>query len=323
MNNKFQGSKSEIKKLLALYGLKSKSIVPIKDGIINSSFFVLDSESEEYVLRVYQRGTRADRDILNELRITAKFRQAGVPIPQTLKNVKGQILTKFRDSKYNQWRAIVMEFITGHHLKSNEHSLISEFAGFQAQMHELGQQILPRPNLKSSFNKMAVWLKEERTKALLKKLPDSGLKQKYEGIVQDILLEIKEREKEIWTLPAGYVHLDYDSNNIIVSDRHIRGILDFDDLSYQPLALDSAFSLWWWLFFNPILTHTQILRRYRQGYTKRRHWSTMESQLLPLFIRLRNATLAALLFINLPKGPDLKSLKKAIKLDSLFKTLKL
>lgn len=322
MHKRFQGSKSDIEKVLVLYGLKSKAIKPIKDGIINSSFFVLGQNNKQYVLRVYQRGMRTDRAILNELQITEKFRQAGVPIPQTLKNLKSQILTKFADSKHNYWSVIAMEFVDGRHLKSNDNSLVSEFAVYQSKMHKLGDQIKTKPNLKSSFNKMVVWLKNEKNKALLKKLTDNSLKREYEEIIQDILLEIKQREKEILSLPAGLVHLDYDSNNIIVSGGHIRGILDFDDISYQPLVLDSAFSLWWWLFFNPVSVHAQILRQYRQGYTKHREWSTIESQLLPLFIRMRNATLAALLFINLPKHPDLKSFKKAIKLDPIFKTLR-
>ncbi len=321
MSKRFQGSKSDIEKALALYGLKSKTIKPINDGIINSSFFVLGQDNKEYVLRVYQQGMRTDRAILSELQITAKFRQAGIPIPQTLKNLKGQILTKFTDSRHNYWRAIMMEFVRGRHLKSNDYSLILEFAALQSKMHKLGKQIKPQPNLKLSFNKMVVWLKNEKKEAL-KKITDNSLKREYDEMVQDILLEIKQREKEILSLPVGLVHLDYDSNNIIVSDRHIRGILDFDDISYQPLALDSAFSLWWWLFFNPIPVHAQILRQYRQGYTKHREWSTNESQLLPLFIRIRNATLPALLFINLPKRPDLKSFKKAIKLDLIFKNLR-
>lgn len=321
MNKRFQGSKSDIEKVLALYGLQFEAIKPIKDGIINSSFFVVGPNKKRYVLRVYQHGMRTDRAIFNELQVTAKFRQARVPIPKILKNLQAQILTKFVDSKRNQWRAIVMEFVDGRHLKSNDYRLILEFAAFQAKMHKLGSQIQTHPKLKISFNKMTVWLKNEKDNAL-KKITSSSLKREYSEIVQDILFEIRHRQKEILSLPAGFVHLDYDSNNILVSGGHIRGILDFDDISYQPLVLDSAFSLWWWLFFNPMSVHGQILRQYRQGYAKHREWSRMESQLLPLFIRMRNATLAGLLFINLPKRPDLKSFQKAIKLESILKTLR-
>lgn len=322
MDKKFLGSKLEVKKVLALYGLKSKVIKSIKDGIINSSFFVLDQNDKQYVLRVYQREIHRDKEILNELQTMTKFRQAGVPIPLVLKNQKNQILTKFIDSKKNSWQVILMEFVKGHHLKSNEYQLICEFAEFQSKMHKLEKQIKSQLKLKLSFKKMTDWLKNEEEKAA-EKISDKVLKLKFKGIVKDILVEIKGNEKEILSLPAGFVHLDYDSNNIIVSGKHICGILDFDDLSYQPLVLDSAFSLWWWLFFNPLSIHGKILQQYNKGYTKYLKRNSVEKRLLSLFIRMRNATLAALLFVNIPKHPDIKSLKKAIELDPIFKSLKL
>jgi Ser/Thr protein kinase RdoA (MazF antagonist) len=322
MDKKFLGSKLDIKKVLALYGLKPKIVKSIKDGMINSSFFVLDQNDKQYVLRVYQRGIHKDKEILNELQTMIKFRQGGVPIPLVLENVKNQILTKFIDSGKSSWQVILMEFIKGHHLKSNEYQLICEFAEFQSRMHKLGKQTKPKSKLKLSFKKMTDWLKNEEGKAV-EKISDKVLKLKFKKIVKDILAETKEKEKEILSLPAGYVHLDYDSNNIIVSGKHIDGILDFDDLSYQPLVLDSAFSLWWWLFFNPLSIHGKILQQYNQGYTKYLKRSSVEKRLLPLFIRMRNATLAALLFINIPKYQDVKSFKKALELDPVFKSLKL
>lgn len=322
MYKKFQGSRLDIEKVLALYGLKSKTIKSIKDGVINSSFFVTDHNNKHYVLRVYQHGIHTDKEILNELQIMKKFRQAGIPVPEVFENFKHQILTKFFDSKKVLCRAILMEFIDGHHLKSNERGLISEFAEFQSKMHELGKQIKLLPNKKRSFSEMVNWLKNDGGKAV-KKLSNKILRQEYEKVLQDILLKIKQQEKEILSLSFGYVHLDYDSNNIIVSGKHIRGILDFDDVSYQPLVLDSAFSLWWWLFFNPLSVHENILQQYNQGYTKYLKRSDAEKRLFPLFIRMRNATLAALLFVNLPKFTNVKLFKKALEFDSVLKNLKL
>ncbi len=323
MNKKFIGSKSDLLKVLDLYDLKYKSIKPIKNGIINSSFFVLDQRGKKYVLRVYRNGMRTDHEILRELQITQKFRRAGIPIPQLLENLKGKLLTEFSDKNRQSWRAILMKFVNGRHLKANDYSLIPEFAALQAKMHKLERGSKTKNSLKLSFDKMVAWLKDEKNKARLKKIQKQNLIEKYEAIVQDILLEIKLNQKTIWSLPAGYVHLDYDSNNLLVGTKHIEAILDFDDLSYQPLALDSAFSLWWWLFENPIAKHESILQLYAQGYTKHRKWSRVESQLLPLFMRMRNATLAGLLFVNLPKNPNLKLLERAIKLDRVFKTIRL
>jgi len=67
-------------------------------------------------------------------------------------------------------------------------------------------------------------------------------------MIDQVTRDIKNNADEISCLPLGLVHLDYDSDNILIKGNKIAAILDFDDLSSQPFIADLGNSLWWWLF---------------------------------------------------------------------------
>lgn len=318
---KFKGTKLDIQTAISKYGLRAREIKKIKDGMINSSFVVLADNGSRYVLRIYKKGGRTTKQISAELEMTGYFRKSGVPIPNIKKNLKDEFLTSFYDNNKVKWNAILMDFVVGRHLSSDDHNLISECAQYQSMMHKLALDYSTGKSKKSAFKDMIKWMKNERKNAV-KKL-NKNIALEFESIVDDIALEIDNDIQNISSLPASDVHLDYDSNNVITDGNHIKGIIDFDDMSCQPLVLDSAFSLWWWLFFNKYEDAKKIMELYVSGYEKNRNISESEKRLLPLFIRMRNATLAGLLFVNARSRPDLKSLKKAILFDSNLRSFKI
>ena len=319
MGLRYKGSKSDLSRIISLYGLKVSSVKLIKDGIINTSFVVFTNDGRKFVLRVYQDDNRRDAEINTELAVMEKLRDNGVPIPEVFKNLKGKVLNKFVDLKGNKWRAILMEFVDGHHLEASQYKLVPEFAKYQAKMHKLMSKFKSHKQ-RSSFERMVEWLESESKKAI-SKIEDNRLREEYKKISSEIIAKAKVFKKAINTLPSGLVHLDYDSNNVIVSDNHIKAILDFDDISKQPFVLDCANSLWWWLFFNPASKHDVLLSSYLKNYLTIKKLNVAERKYFPLFLRMRNATLGALLFVNLKT--DLKSFKKALMLDSSFKQIKL
>lgn len=320
MKTKFKGSKIDLQKALVQFGLKAQKVKVIKKGVVNSSFLILISNGKKYVLRVYQKDHRTDAQIQNELKIMKDFSLNNIPTVRVLKNKSGVYLTKFFDAKGEVWRAILMKYVQGKHLKPSQINLIPEFAKYQAKMHVVASGF---KKTKSNFSrKMVSWLENE-SKQALRNIQNVKLRREYALISSEILAEAKERIKEINALPSGEVHLDYDSDNLIVSKKRIKAILDFDDASTQPFVLDTANSLWWWLFFNPVKMHAKILDVYFKSYTKYRLLSKKERDFLPFFIRMRNITLAATLFVNMKEKRNLKSFRKALKADKLFKEMKL
>ncbi len=320
MQIKFKGSKTDLQKALDQFGLKAQKIKVIKKGVVNSSFLILISNGKKYVLRVYQKGHRTDAQIQNELKIMKDFSLNNIPIVRVLKNKSGGYLTKFFDAKGEVWRAILMKYVKGKHLEASQINLIPVFAKYQAKMHVVASGFRKTKN--NFFGKTVSWLENE-SKQALRNIENAKLRRIYALISSDILAEAKERIKEINALPSGEVHLDYDSDNLIVSKKRIKAILDFDDASSQPFVLDTANSLWWWLFLNSVNMHATILDAYLKSYTKYRVLSKKERDLLLFFIRMRNVTLAATLFVNMKEKRDLKSFGKALKADKLFKEIKL
>ncbi|GEM_PF-2896518 len=321
MGTKFKGLKVDLQKALSLYDLNPIKIKAIKDGIINSSFLVVSADGSMYVFRVYQKGNRTDAEIQNELKLMKNFESNDIPVAPVFKNKFGSYLTKFRDSEGEVWRAILMQFVKGSHLKPSQLNLISEFAKYQAKMHVVASTL---KQVKGDFfeKKMIDWLEKERRQAL-RRIRNSKVHKEYAKISSEIIIEAKNKKKEISLLSSGEVHLDYDSNNLIVTNKHIKAILDFDDISKQPFVLDTANSLWWWLFFNPNKSHKKIIDSYFKSYSRYRSLNKAEKGFLPLFIRMRNATLAALLFVNIRGKADSKSLNKALQIDRLFQQIKI
>lgn len=319
---KFIGTKSEIKEIASKYRLKVKGVKRIRNGMINSSFEIVTDNGKKYVLRVYYKNGRTRKQIVTELDIIDYFMKAGIPVPKIKKNINGKLLTYFYDTKNKtRWKTILIDFVYGRPLSPKDYLFISTCAEYQSKMHRLTIDYNNSRNIDSSFKDIVRWMKDEH-KNVIKNLSNKIVLE-YSKIVTDILLQLDTVDNKIKFLAAGYVHLDYDSTNIIVDNTSIRGIIDFDDLSYQPLILDSAFSLWWWLFFNKSSYIKKILRLYIKGYERNRKITNIEKQLLPTFIRMRNAILAGLLFINSKKKPDLKSFRKAIEFDSVLRGLKI
>ena len=247
-----------------------------------------------------------------------KFGLNHVPVVKVLKNQSGSYLTKFSNFSEKAWRVILMEYVKGEHLKSSQINLIPTFAKYQAKMHIVADSFERTKN--NFLGKMVSWLENE-SKEALRNIDEAKLRREYASISAEILSEAKRRIKEINALPFGMVHLDYDSDNLIVSQKQIKAILDFDDISSQPFILDTANSLWWWLFFNPLKIHTKIISLYFKTYNKYRLLSKREKDFLPFFIRMRNITLAAALFVNVKEKRNLHLLRKALKADKLFKEI--
>lgn len=318
MKTKFKGTKADLQIALDQYGLKAKKVKVIKNGVVNSSFLISCSNGKTYVFRAYQRGNRTDAQIQNELKIMRSFSLNHIPIVKVFKNKSREYLTRFIDSKGEIWRAILMKHVKGKHLEPSQINLIPLFANYQAKMHIVASRFKKTKN--NFTEKMVSWLEKERQQAL-KNINDAKLRREFALMSSEILSEAKSRIKEINRLPSGEAHLDYDSDNILVTKKEIKAILDFDDTSSQPFVLDIANSLWWWLFFNPFKVHTRILNAYFISYNKYRLLSKKEKDLLSFFIRMRNVTLAATLFVNMKGKRDLKSFEKALRADRLFKEL--
>lgn len=310
--------KKMLSSVMELYGKRAVSFRKVEKGIINTSFFVRDTRGKWYVLRIYKPGNHNDAEIRRELRFMNFLRRHRIPVPAVMNNLKGSPLTITRDRTGKLMRAIVMERVEGHHLHPKESSLIGQFAKLQARMHICSLRFGSMGNKADSFNFLVRWLQKESILSK-RRLKETSFFGEFHEAVENVLSEIKRNKKAILRLPNGEVHLDYDSDNVIVSKNKIVGILDFDDIKKEPLSLDIANSLWWWLFFSTPSAYTKIVRGYFSGYRKYKAITDMERRYLPLFMRLRNMTLGALLFVNSPSVFNAEGVKKTLAFERFWR----
>jgi Ser/Thr protein kinase RdoA (MazF antagonist) len=319
-NLRFNGSEDELLKIFNLYELNVLSTQIFKDGIINTSYCLEISSGEKVVLRVYQNTEKSNENIEKELDFMNEMKNFGVPVPAVLNNNKGKKLTIFKDSHGKEWRCIVMTFVEGRHLKPNDFGFIPEFATYQAKMHLASIKINKNPD-GPNFKAMIDWMDKEFEGIKSKKLTKDIF-----GSIEKIYIELKKdievNYKNILDLSYGDVHLDYDSENIIVKDGKIKAILDFDDISLQPFILDTANSLWWWLFKNKKEDYKKILQKYFESYEKIRNISEKEHKQLSLFLRMRNLTLICLLYVNIGAEINYIRINEGLAIDPLLKNIK-
>ncbi|HEY4512535.1 MAG TPA: phosphotransferase [Candidatus Paceibacterota bacterium] len=304
----------EVRRLLAVeYPFISiESLDVIKKGIINTSIRVRDQNSNDYLLRVY-RSTRATKDIERELNFCEKLIKSRLPIAKVSPNASQKKISMLRANK-GVYPVALFSFLHGKHIQFVQHDLVSSVARTHAKMHKIANRL---ETVKKPANITTVmrWLEDEHL-AAQKKIKNNGkYKNACAGIYTELIALYKTYKKDIGMLPVGLCHLDYDSDNILETRGVVTGIVDFDDIARVPFSLDLAFSLWWWCFHNT-KKRDEVFTRYIREYESQRRLTLKEKELILFFLRIRNFILLNLLFINLSKAVDVKSIKKAFRFDA-------
>lgn len=311
---KFKGSEEELSKIFDLYKLNVSDVQCFKNGIINTSYCLKTEDGSKLVLRVYQSGDKSNDAIEKELDFMDEMRKSGVPIPSIIVNIFDRKLTVFKDSVGKEWRVVVITFARGRHLEPTDFEIIPEFAMYQAKMH-LVSSGLNKNSEGSNFKAMVDWMDKE-----FNEIKSKGLIKEIFGKIEEIYNELKQNIEssfeEILALPYGDVHLDYDSDNVIIDNGKIKAILDFDDISRQPFILDTANSIWWWLLKNKKEDYEKILNSYFESYREIRNIAEKEYKFLSLFLRMRNLTLMCLLCVNISEGINYLRINEGLILDS-------
>lgn len=315
IKDKYHYDKREVEVFLQeLYAIRKPIIEPITSGIMNTSFKIREATGRARlsVLRVYRKSHNRHARILREVALMEILRNVGLPVPEIKKNKQGEQISLFKTAS-DTYYAAVLAFLPGREIKISDATAIPAVARSHALMHQAVAENIP--TVTNEYKSIVQWLESERNVAL-PKVTNPAVRSQIESLSKNVLSDIQRAKFAIGTLPRGLCHLDYDSDNIFIKGREVLGIVDFDDVAEVPFVLDLGFSLWWWCFYSPVKHRKQILSTYVAEYTKVLPLSETELALLPLFIRLRNATLLNLLFVNLKKQPNTASIHKAIRFDT-------
>src|SRR3989344_3248062 len=315
-------NKALIQKLLFPYGMKLIDAHPVKAGIENSSSFVSTAKGK-FVLRVYRQTNKTPAWIKRELDFMSFMNERGIPIPKVfLNNRYGTINIYKKDEKI--WRYILIERAPGRHLKGTDHNLVPQLAYCQAVLHKSSVQFAKKYQTPGNFIEGPLnYFVSEMANANKSKISKSQFWTRVKVITNEIIKEMEGDLGRLKKLPHGLVHLDYDSDNILVTKNKIEGIIDFDDLSHLPFVVDLANTLWWWAWTNRNKNPEKVIKRYLDYYRRERPLSKNELSFLTLFMRLRNIAVGIVFGVKREKNISSVAANKVIEFDKVIKSLKL
>lgn len=306
-------NESLLKNFLKPYGLTLLDFRLMTAGMENSSAFVR-TQSGAYLLRVYRSSKSKDR-IRTELDFM-NFISNHVPVPKLVPNNVGSVLSS-KTIHGRTWLYIVMEFIKGDHLRSDQIQLIPQVARYQALMHK--GAIVFEAEHKEKWNTLsqASSYFENGVEKARKYLNIDECGREVLKRMDSVMEETRVNLQKIAKLPTGFVHRDYYGGNILAQEDSIAGIIDFDDLAYQPFALDIANTLWWWLRGN-VVRAQEVYMMYLLEYENMRKLSDDEKDFLVLFMRRRNIIVEVIVETDLKKQVESEALKRALAFDTFL-----
>ena len=293
----FQPTRAALKDILVAYGLALVNFRSAETGIENCTLFI-ETNKGPYVLRIYRRMRKSDRDISTELDFIAYLDKHDVPVASALANLDGAYVTHL-----DGWRSILMPHIEGTHANHYNKALVTELSTWQAKLHQLAliydsentpleplrflqdRTFLPSVNMRDLNNDARLFM--ERAASYSVPL-SSGL-------------------------PTGLCHLDYDIDNILVGKNDtVTAILDFDDLTYAPLVVCLGYTM------RDVITHgsLRLAEAYLKSYNERRTLTDMERDLLPRIMLYRHYMLGA--FVAVAGDMDDETTAKYIHRENMF-----
>lgn len=303
--------------LVSIYGIKVIKMFPTERGMSNHSFFVY-SKKRKYVFRVYSnRNNRIKDHILFEIKVMRLLRKNKLPVPKIIETNNEDFLATYiyNNKKYF---CILMEFIEGKMLEKNDLYIVKSLGSLQAKMHSiLEKKVEKRLSVKQILSNWLKWSREElgKIKPFLIKY---NLKETYLKIFEETQAEFNKELKNIGKMPYAECHNDFWGGNILIKNKHIVGILDFDSMNASFLVADLANTLRSCLFRSNPKKYPKIISDYLSGYQKYRKLSEKELNILPLMIAVRNFATTNLVFA---KGmiKNKKRILEAIKFHNNWK----
>jgi homoserine kinase type II len=283
--NQIELNKEIVGKLVNLYSLDLVSFKEVSSaGVKNTSAF-LNTNKGRLVLKVYRRNNKKLGEISQEIVFANFLREHGIPIPKILSNDKGKFVCQKKIDN-TTWTYILMEFIEGEYLNHDQYGFMSSMAKYQALMHKATCEFERTGKVRTLKDEIKDFVRYDKNAQ--KFLKNKCFYLEIRKLISDTILHLRSNFNEIGHLPSGLVHMDYESDNILVNKKRITAILDFDDLSYHPFVADIGISLWWWLFMNKDKDCKVLINKYLKEYQKHRKLSKKEIEYLPLFIQMRN-----------------------------------
>lgn len=255
--------------------------------------FRVETPQASYALRFAHESERAAEYIRAELDFVTWLADRGLRVAKPIRSFGGEYLESV-DTCCGVVHAVMFEAMPGRAVDEIEDLSPEQLRRWGRSLGELHRAAedypspAGRPPWQDHLGVVAAWLPQGETPAWR---------------------ELERVQEALAQLPTdaasfGLIHYDFELDNIIWQDDQ-PGLIDFDDCAWYWYVADLAFALRD-LFDNRgenVDLGNEVFRGFLSGYREARDIGEVELDLIPLFLRMHNLTVAAKLYRTLSEGP--------------------
>ena len=300
---------NEINFIQKKYKIKILEIKNIKNGILNSNFYI-ETKNKKYILRIYEANRTIDEE-LQELILLDKI-SSFIPVSRAIENIDNEYISIFNNKKF-----ALFEYVEGSSIEEIDTHIIREIAMNLGKLHSFSKEIsFEKYNRKSRID-FDFYYNE------IKKLNfDFKFKNELLNLADEII------KYDFSTLPSGVIHGDIFPDNVLLDEyNNIKVIFDFNESYYAPFIFDIAIVINFWIKINnfDFFTENNFIRDFLNYYSKYRKITKEELKLLDVACK---KIALSFIFLRIYKEKIDSSYRKALSIEEksyldLIKIIKL
>ena len=300
---------NEIDFIQKKYKIKILEIKNIKNGILNSNFYI-ETKNKKYILRVYEANRTIDEE-LQELILLDKI-SSFIPVSRAIENIDNEYISIFNNKKF-----ALFEYVEGTSIEEIGTHIIREIAMNLGKLHSFSKEIsFEKYNRKSRID----------FEFYYNEIKKSNFDFKFKNELLNLADEII--KYDFSTLPSGVIHGDIFPDNVLLDEyNNIKVIFDFNESYYAPFIFDIAIVINFWIKINDFdfFTENNFIRDFLNYYSKYRKITKEELKLLDVACK---KIALSFIFLRIYKEKIDSSYQKALSIEEksyldLIKIIKL
>ena len=300
---------NEIDFIQKKYKIKILEIKNIKNGILNSNFYI-ETKNKKYILRIYEANRTIDEE-LQELILLDKI-SSFIPVSRAIENIDNEYISIFNNKKF-----ALFEYVEGSSIEEIDTHIIREIAMNLGKLHSFSKEIsFEKYNRKSRID----------FEFYYNEIKKSNFDFKFKNELLNLADEII--KYDFSTLPSGVIHGDIFPDNVLLDEyNNIKVIFDFNESYYAPFIFDIAIVINFWIKINnfDFFTENNFIRDFLNYYSKYRKITKEELKLLDVACK---KIALSFIFLRIYKEKIDSSYQKALSIEEksyldLIKIIKL
>ena len=300
---------NEIDFIQKKYKIKILEIKNIKNGILNSNFYI-ETKNKKYILRIYEANRTIDEE-LQELILLDKI-SSFIPVSRAIENIDNEYISIFNNKKF-----ALFEYVEGTSIEEIGTHIIREIAMNLGKLHSFSKEIsFEKYNRKSRID----------FEFYYNEIKKSNFDFKFKNELLNLADEII--KYDFSTLPSGVIHGDIFPDNVLLDEyNNIKVIFDFNESYYAPFIFDIAIVINFWIKINDFdfFTENNFIRDFLNYYSKYRKITKEELKLLDVACK---KIALSFIFLRIYKEKIDSSYRKALSIEEksyldLIKIIKL